>query len=148
MDILDNVREKFNTLAADMGLELVEINALNIGGRTIIRAIVHKLGGVTVGECARFSRAMEDYFDTEDVIHGRYNLEVSSLGLDKPLLAQPDFRRRIGETISLELRPGIYDKNVAKGDLTSADESGITITVDGLSEKYPYENIIRGKIVY
>jgi ribosome maturation factor RimP len=148
MDILDDIREKANTIAADMGLELVELMGVNLGGRTIIRSFIHKPGGVTVGECAWFSRTLEDYLDTEDIIRGRYNIEVSSLGLDRPLTKPPDFRRRIGETISLELRPGAYEKNVTRGELKTADETGITISNDGQTENYPYENIIRGKIVF
>jgi ribosome maturation factor RimP len=148
MDSLDNVRPKFNELAETLGLEIVDLAGVNLGGRTIVRITIHKPGGVTVGECAKLSRSISDYLDTEDVIHGNFTLEVSSLGLDKPLVKAADFRRRIGETVKIELKPGVYPKNVTEGELSLADETGITITVDSQVEQYTYENIVRGKIVY
>jgi len=148
MDSLENVRPKFNEIAESLGLELVELTCVNIGGRTIVRLTVHKPGGVTVGECARLSRSVSDYLDTEDIIHGSFTLEVTSLGLDKPLVKAIDFKRRIGERVRIEFKPGIYEKNVIEGVLRQADDAAITITVDDLSKQYAYENIIRGKIVY
>lgn len=148
MDNLDNVRPKFNEIAESLGLELVELTRVNIGGRTIVRLTVHKPGGVTVGECAMLSRSVSDYLDTEEIIHGRYTLEVTSLGLDKPLIKAVDFKRRIGEYVRIEFKPGVYEKNVIEGVLSQADDASITITVNDLSEQYAYESIIRGKIVY
>lgn len=148
MDNLDNVRQKFNEIAESLGLELVELTNVHLGGRAIVRITVHKQGGVTVGECARLSHSISDYLDTEDIIHGRFTLEVSSLGLDKPLVKAVDFKRRIGEKVRVEFKPGIYEKNVIEGVLSQADDAAITITVDDLPIQYAYENIIRGKIVY
>ncbi|NLI16113.1 MAG: ribosome maturation factor RimP [candidate division Zixibacteria bacterium] len=148
MDILENVRLKFDELAQSLGLELVETTIVHLGGRAILRLTVHKPGGVTVGECADLSRDVSDYLDTSEIIHGHYTLEVTSLGLDKPLIKAIDFKRRIGEKVRIEFKPGIYEKNVIEGVLSQADDAAITITVDDLSEQYRYENIIRGKIVY
>jgi ribosome maturation factor RimP len=148
MDNLDNVRPKFNEIAESLGLELVELTCINIGGRTIVRLTAHKPGGVTVGECAKLSRSVSDYLDTEEIIHGRFTLEVTSLGLDKPLVKAADFKRRIGEKVRVEFKPGVYAKNVIEGVLSQADDAAITITADDQVEQYAYENIIRGKIVY
>jgi ribosome maturation factor RimP len=148
MDNLDNVRPKFNELAESLGLELVELTNVHLGGRTIVRLTVHKQGGVKVGECAKLSRSISDYLDTEDVIRGKFTLEVSSLGLDKPLVKPVDFKRRIGETVRVEFKPGVYEKNVDEGVLSLADDVAITITADDQSQQYTYENIVRGKIVY
>lgn len=148
MDSLDNVRPKFNEIAESLGLELVELTCINIGGRTIVRLTAHKPGGVTVGECAKLSRSVSDYLDTEEIIHGRFTLEVTSLGLDKPLIKAADFKRRIGEKVRVEFKPGVYAKNVIEGVLSQADDAAITIMADDQVEQYAYENIIRGKIVY
>ena len=148
MASIDDIREKFKAIAFDLGFELVELTGLNLGGRSVIRAFIHKPGGVTVGECQKLSHAYSDYLDTDDVIAGKYILEVSSLGLDRPLLNGADYRRRIGERVCLELKPGAYEQNQAQGELTSAEDSGVYLTNEGNSQHYKYENIIRGKIVY
>jgi ribosome maturation factor RimP len=146
MDSLEHVKEKFYTIAADMGLELVEFSGLNLGGRRVIRAYIHKPGGVTISDCKSLSRAYSDYLDMEDVIHGKYTLEVSSLGLDRPLVKPADFQRRLKEIISLELKPGIYPDNVIEGELTGVDESGVNILCEGQVLHFIFEQIVRGKI--
>jgi ribosome maturation factor RimP len=147
MDSLELVREKFYAIAEELGFELVELNGLNLGGRKIIRAFIHRPGGVTISDCKTFSRACSDYLDIEDVIHGKYTLEVSSLGLDRPLLKPEDFRRRLKENITLELKPGSYSKNVVEGNLVDADEIGVNILADSQVLHFMFEQIVRGKII-
>jgi ribosome maturation factor RimP len=147
MDSLEYVKEKFYAIAADMGVELVELSSLNLGGRKVIRAYIHKPGGVTVGECKSLSRAYSDYLDMEDVVHGKYTLEVSSLGLDRLLMKPADFQRRLNENISLELKPGSHTVNIVKGELTGVDESGVNILCDDQALHFIFEQIVRGKII-
>ena len=115
----------------------------------MIRAYIHKAGGhITIADCRRYSNALSDYLDTEDVIPGRYTLEVSSVGLDRPLLKDRDFQRRVGEEISLELQPGSFSKNTVRGKLLSADKSGIDISCNNENLHFDYSRIIRAKIIY
>jgi ribosome maturation factor RimP len=147
MDSLELVREKFYAIADDLGFELVELTGFNLGGRKVIRAYIHKPGGVTIDDCKTLSRACADYLDMENVIHGKYTLEVSSLGLDRPLVKPDDFRRRIKESISLELKPGSFSKNIVEGELVGADETGVNILSDSQVLHFMYKQIVRGKII-
>lgn len=82
-------------VAEDEGLELVSVDVLGIGKRTILKVVVDKEGGVTIGDCEKMSRSLEALLDVEDPIKGPYMLEVSSPGLDRPLVKQADFERNI-----------------------------------------------------
>jgi len=148
LEQIDQIKAKFHLIANEHGYELVELKGIRLGGRTIIRVYVHKQGGVTIKDCKDLSKACTDYLDMEDIIQGRYNLEVSSLGLDRPLLTQKDFQRRIGETVSLELTPAENEKSLVEGILLSTDETGVTISKDNQEFHYEFDRIIRGKIIF
>lgn len=148
MELIEQIREKFETITGELGFELVELSGVRLGGHTVIRAFIHKPGGVTLDDCTVVSRAYSDYLDLEDPIRGKYRLEVSSLGLDRPLKEPADFKRRLGEEVRLELKPGDNSKNTVTGKLINTDENGVTIEMDGEEQNFTYDLIVRGKILY
>ena len=148
MDIVGEIKNKLEEITAGLGYELVELSSVRLGGHTVIRVYIHKPGGVTIKDCTITSRAYADYLDLENVIPGKYRLEVSSLGLDRPLKLPADYKRRIGENVKLELTPGTFSKNVVTGALLNADDAGVTLDIDKNNEHFTYDQIIRGKIVY
>lgn len=93
--IKHKIFELASQVAEDEGLELVSADILGTGKRTMLRVVVDKEGGVTVGDCEKMSRSLEALLDVEDPIKGPYVLEVSSPGLDRPLVTQTDFERNI-----------------------------------------------------
>lgn len=79
-------------LVADHGGELVDIE-ISGSDSFLVRLLVYCQGGVTVKLCEDISRELADVLDVEDPVPGRYRLEVTSPGLDRPLQADDDFRR-------------------------------------------------------
>ena len=65
-------------------------------GRTVLRVLIDKPDGVTVDDCVRLSEALNDPLDELDPVSGSYGLEVSSPGIERPLLRQADFERFSG----------------------------------------------------
>jgi ribosome maturation factor RimP len=147
MERLKMIKSKLHAIAAEYGYELVELTGLKLGGRSVVRAYIHKPGGVTITDCQVLSRAYSDYLDTEDPIEGRYTLEVSSLGLDRPLKEPADFQRRVGEIIQLELQPGTYSKSLVEGKLTAMDENDVIISNGNRELHFDINCIIRGKVI-
>ncbi|MCP4581803.1 MAG: ribosome maturation factor RimP, partial [candidate division Zixibacteria bacterium] len=78
MEQVENVKAKFESIAEEMGFELALLTGSKLGGHTVIRAFIHKPGGVTIDDCKNLSRAYSDYLDTDDPIAGEFKLEVSS----------------------------------------------------------------------
>jgi len=148
MEQIDQIRGKFEELTAEIGMELVELSGIRLGGHTVIRAFIHKPGGVNINDCQNCSRAYSDYLDTEDIIAGKYKLEVSSLGLDRPLIKPADFRRRLGELVKLEIQEDGRPSKSVTGKLVKTDEKGVIISIENQEEHFEYDNINRGKIVF
>ena len=124
-----------------MGFELVQASWAGSAKRPILRIrmdlpdSVPGQGGVTVDQCAQVSRALESWLDEHPEIPERYTLEVSSPGVERPLVRERDWRRFRGQPVRVKGRdlPGNRG-NVVDGeiiDVTEDDESG-TLVVLGL----------------
>lgn len=123
-----------NTLAAEVaereGLELVGIDLLGRGRRSILRVTIDREGGVTIGDCERMSRSLEAVLDVEDPIAGPYNLEVSSPGIDRPLTRAGDFVKNVGKLLRVITKEKIDDQTFFIGRITDAGENWVRITVE------------------
>ncbi len=114
------------------GCELVDILAVVEHGQNILRVFIDKPGGVTIDDCAAVSRELGALLDVEDVVPGRYSLEVSSPGLDRVLKREKDFERFRGRRIKIRtLRPiggrsnfKVTLEGVREGIITVRDDSG------------------------
>jgi len=84
-DIYGQVTALVQPILDSMGLELVELEFKKVGRSFVLRLFIDKAGGVTMDDCADVSRELSLLLDVEDCIPGRYTLEVSSPGLDRPL---------------------------------------------------------------
>ena len=90
------------TLAA-LGLEVVEVSLSGPAREPTLRLTVDRPGGgVTVDELQAASTAIEIALDVAEVLPGRYRLEVSSPGLDRPWKRLEDFRRHAGERVRIK----------------------------------------------
>ena len=96
---IEHLKDKMRTITESLGFELADLAAPVYGGRLILRIFIYSPRGVTLDDCTTVSRAISDMLDTDDPIPNRYTLEVSSLGLDRPLVTPKDFTRRIGERV-------------------------------------------------
>ncbi|MBI4484143.1 MAG: ribosome maturation factor RimP [Acidobacteria bacterium] len=85
-------------------MELVHVK-FGLSGRTaILRVFIDKPGGVTLQDCQRISEQVSPQLDVEDPIPFSYVLEVSSPGLDRPLVKEKDFRRFVGHGVRIRTR--------------------------------------------
>jgi ribosome maturation factor RimP len=95
----DGLEELVTTTLDEMGLDLVEVRRGGSRSRPTIDVRVERRDGmaVTVDDCARASRALEARLDAEGNVGERYVLEVSSPGVERPLLKPADWRRFAGK---------------------------------------------------
>ena len=102
MEVREEVRQLAEPLAEEHGYELVDIEQASLGHHRVIRVFLDKPGGVTVDDCARFSRRLADAMDMNQIVPGRYHLEVSSPGLERPIRTLEHVRRFTGQRINLQ----------------------------------------------
>jgi ribosome maturation factor RimP len=143
---VERLKGRMKLLVEEVGFELAELTSLVIGGRQVLRLYIYSPAGVTLDDCARVSRVVSDLLDSEDLISDRYTLEVSSLGLDRPLITSRDFKRRLGEKVKV-----IYDdggrKRTAQGILKDCNGISIRIESKETTISIPVEANPRGRIL-
>jgi ribosome maturation factor RimP len=88
------------------GLELVDLEWRGLRPRGVLRLYVDKAGGVGIAECERLSRELGDVLDAAALIEGRYDLEVSSPGLDRQLKKEREYRWAVGKQVRCWLAGG------------------------------------------
>ena len=106
-----------------------------------VRLFIDKDSGVTVDDCADVSRQVSAILDVEDPIADKYNLEVSSPGLDRPLFTLPQFERYIGQDIAVHLRIPVMERRKWQGQLERIEKDMITLIVDDQEQILVFGNI-------
>lgn len=86
-------------ILAERQMELVELTCRPQGGQLHIRCLVDQVGGVTLQRCAQANQLISQALEAANLIEGSYTVEVSSPGLDRPLVNPRDFERAIGEDL-------------------------------------------------
>ena len=135
------VKQKINELASriaeDEGLELVGLDLLGQGKKALLRVVIDKEGGVTVGDCEKMSRSLEALLDVEDPLRGSYMLEVSSPGIDRPLVRQIDFERNIGKLARVVTTEKIDEQTFLIGRIIDVGEGWIRLSLEEPGKDLP-----------
>lgn len=138
----DLLKEKIEPLLEEEGLEIVGFEFSGSRSSSILRIYVDKSGGVTVGQCASLSRKLGDFLDIEDLIPGRYTLEVSSPGLDRPLTTDRDFKRKVGEKVRVFLKEKVDGKTEVEGRIKDIQKQDLLLVESSPGKKQEEERII------
>ena len=142
-----NLQEMLQDAVEDLGCELWGIECQRVGRFMTVRLFIDKDGGVTVDDCADVSRQVSAILDVEDPIADKYNLEVSSPGLDRPLFTLPQFERYIGQDIAVHLRIPVMERRKWQGKLERIEKDMITLIVDDQEQILVFGNIQKANVV-
>ena len=142
-----NLQEMLQGAVEDLGCELWGIECQRTGRFMTVRLFIDKEGGVTVDDCADVSRQVSAILDVEDPIADKYNLEVSSPGLDRPLFTLPQFERYIGQDIAVHLRIPVIERRKWQGKLERIEKDMVTLIVDGQEQVLVFGNIQKANVV-
>ena len=142
-----NLQEMLQGTVEDLGCELWGIECQRAGRFMTVRLFIDKEGGVTVDDCADVSRQVSAILDVEDPIADKYNLEVSSPGLDRPLFTLPQFERYIGQDIAVHLRIPVMERRKWQGKLERIENDMVILIVDGQEQVLVFGNIQKANVV-
>ncbi|MFZ7342814.1 ribosome maturation factor RimP [Avibacterium volantium] len=131
----------------DLGCELWGIECQRAGRFLTVRLYIDKEGGVSIDDCADVSRQVSAILDVEDPIADKYNLEVSSPGVDRPLFTLEQYQRYIGEEIVVHLRIPVLERRKWQGKLEKIENDMITLLVDGQPQVLVFGNIQKANVV-
>jgi ribosome maturation factor RimP len=146
-ELKDRIREIIATVLETGGFELVDVEVGGLGSRTIVKVLADRPGGILLEECAAISRQLSPLLDNVDLIPHRYTLEVSSPGLDRPLVTERDFRRRIGEVIKVQHLKADGKETERQGKLLDCEEEKILIETEAGIHTVSLSAIKKAKVV-
>ena len=141
------LQEMLQGAVEDLGFELWGIECQRAGRFMTVRLFIDKDGGVGVDDCADVSRQVSAILDVEDPIADKYNLEVSSPGLDRPLFTLEQFQRYVGEDIAVHLRIPVLDRRKWQGKLEKIENDMLTLIVDGQEQVLIFGNIQKANVI-
>ncbi len=137
-----------NTINA-LGFELVKVT-IHGAGTKIVEILIERQDGekIGVGDCQLVSRNISAVLDVEDVISCKYFLEVSSTGLERPLVKLQDFVRFAGRDIKVRLKTAFNGNLTYKGTLLGLNSEKIRLKSKNVELSFDYDNIKRANLVF
>src|ERR1700691_5890081 len=106
---------------AELGYRLVRVRISAFAGCTVQIMAERPDGAMAIEDCEAASRALSPVFDAADPVEGPYRLELSSPGIDRPLVRRSDFDRYAGHVARIEMLITIDAGRRYRGDLLGAD---------------------------
>jgi len=139
------IRQLAEPILAEQGAELVELGLHRYGNQTTVRLLVDKVGGVTIQDCARLNQLLSQALEERDLIPERYTLEVSSPGLDRPLVSTRDFERAIGEELNLQVAQDTGRITQVTGRLLAVQPEAVVLTTPSGNVVVPLRQIQKAR---
>ena len=136
----------------DLGFRLVRVRVSGLDGCTVQIMLERPNGTMAIEECEAVSRAVSPVLDAADPIDRAYRLEVSSPGLDRPLVRRSDFERHIGDVVKIELAVPLEGRRRFRGNLAGVDDRAACIQIEdgpnGAAEvQLPFDDMTDARLV-
>jgi ribosome maturation factor RimP len=134
--IVESVRDIASPIVRALDLDLVDVECVGQGARTLLRVFIDKPGGVSLEDCEQVHHSLGHALDVNDPIPHAYTLEVSSPGLDRPFKRRADYERAQGKLITMKLREARGGQWRMGGRLVAVDDDGVTLEEDSQRERH------------
>jgi len=132
----------------DLGFRLVRVQVSGRDGQTVQVMAERPMGGMSIEDCEAVSRTLSPLLDAHDPVPGSYRLEVSSPGIDRPLVRVSDFLDWRGHEAKIELKSPIGGRRRFRGVLKGLDGDKVRIAIDAEEAlALPVDQIADAKLV-
>ena len=146
--VQDKLQALIEPLVESMGYELVLLEFSPHKGSAMVRLFIDAPAGITLGDCERVSREVEGVLDVEDPIPQNYRLEVSSPGLDRPLVKPAHYERFAGQVAKVQLIAPKAGKRKFQGVLKGLKDGQVVLdTADAGTVELKLDEIERARLV-
>jgi ribosome maturation factor RimP len=112
---------------ADLGYRLVRVRISGTTGGTVQIMAERPDGSMVIEDCELASRALSPVFDANDPVEGPYRLEISSPGIDRPLVRRSDFDRYAGHVAQIEMQAPVDGRKRFRGDLLGTQDENVRL---------------------
>ena len=125
------VEDCITPIVEGFGLELVEVAFEKKHDGMNLTIYIDKKGGVTLEDCETVHRAIDEPLDELNPTNDKpYTLNVSSPGIDRPIVTDKDFKRNVGEVLEVKLYEAIQKKKLFVGTLVDFNSDTITLELE------------------
>lgn len=141
--IIAQIKQVITPLLDSRCVELVDLELKGAVGNQVLCIYVDIEGGIDLNLCVELSRKISDLLDIEDIMPGKYRLEVSSPGTHRPLKTRNDFFRNKGRLVAVNL----LDGNTIEGRIKKVSNSDIYIESEKNQFKCSLSSIKLAKLI-
>lgn len=139
-------------IAADVtaaGYELVRVQIVGGGKYATLQVMVERKDGkgITVDDCAKVSGIVSAIIEADPELTGRFDLEVSSPGVDRPLVKPQDYARFKGQVAKVETSSSIDGRRRFQGKIDNVSDCAVDLSLDKGTVTLPFEKIENAKLV-
>lgn len=144
----DRLTALIEPLITDAGLELVDLQFRREEGGWILRLVIDHEEGITLDYCADISREVGRLLEVENIIEHAYRLEVSSPGLERPLLKEKDYVRFQGRKAKIKTIKPIDNQRVFIGTIKQTHNSEVTLQTETGAVTVPLAGIAKARLIF
>jgi ribosome maturation factor RimP len=135
-------------VVAAMGLECLGVEFRPSHGNSLVRVYIDAADrAITVDDCEAVSREVSATLDVNDPVAGRYTLEVSSPGFDRPLFTPEQFGRFVGRAVRVEVNLPIAGRRRFQGSILAVEGEEVLLDQDGATVRIAHANIHKARLV-
>ena len=142
LSIQERAEDVITPVVEKLGYEVVEIKFQRVGKKNTLTVFIHKKGGITLDDCIIVNDALDLPLESADISNGiAYDLNISSPGLDRPIVTDRDYARNQGEMVeALYIKPVGKVKKIV-GELVGQDDDNIILIVKDKETMVPKSNV-------
>ncbi|SSC70618.1 unnamed protein product [Ciceribacter sp. T2.26MG-112.2] len=147
------IAEIIEPVLVALGYKLVRARLMNQNGLTLQVMAEKNDGTMTVTDCEEVSMAISPVLDVEDPVEKAYHLEVSSPGIDRPMVRKSDFTRWQGHIVKCETSILVDNRKRFRGKITEVDSEGFMLERDQVAYgeeprvKIPFNTLSEAKLI-
>jgi len=141
----ENLEKLLVPILAAENADLVEMQINGKAGNQTIKVFIDCEGGTTLERCTKISREFSDKLEVEDVIPGKYRIEVSSPGLDRPLKKMQDFSRNLNREVDVVYEDAMELKSF-RGKIVDVSNEAVQLQGKQEFKTIPISKIKNGKV--
>ncbi len=131
-----------------LGFTLWGVELRSSQHHALVKVFIDHHEGITVDDCSKVSHQISGVLDVEDPISVAYTLEVSSPGVERPLMKLEHFKKYLGRDIKVRLSWPVNERRNYIGTLAKVDEEEVSLNVDGDIVSFPFNAVKRANLIY
>ena len=148
----ENFLKQIEDIVTSLGYECVNVAIRSEFGRLKLQILIDTLGGINAGDCETVSGHVSSFLDSFDGVpeldKGRYYLEVSSPGIERPLYKLQDYERFHGRQARVRLAAPVEGRKTFTGIIQGVMNESLKILCEDGEKVIPFSSIRGGNLVY